>query len=829
MITDPFSQQQFRHPWRPYQARVLQAFEQHLADRHFHLVAAPGAGKTVLGLEVMRRLATPALILAPTLAIRDQWRQRWLQDFRHPEPDSPEHGVALSTDLEAPQSITISTYQGLHTAAKRIGMPALIERLQAVGIGCLVLDEAHHLRKAWWRCLDALKSALDQPWLIALTATPPFDVSAQEWNRYLGLCGPVDEEVPVPELVRAGTLCPHQDFLHLCLPTEHEQAQRQAFAQRVSGWLTALLLDRELQQALIALPLVRTPEQHSKLLVEHHQWALALTLYLASAAGEHAVALRSALQLNEVALPKFDARWAEPLFDGLFGQPGLLDPEHPRLRHWQRELRRGGALLRKRCFLRDPPRLTQQFAGSAAKVGAIAELIEHSLHSDSLGLRAAVLCDRIIESAVPMPGDQAEAVHRLGVVPVFEALRRRRLIDARLAVLTGSLLVLPSAALAALRAALPAASWDSLVQASYPPDPQFTQITPGSCAAGSLLAAFTQLFGAGELNILIGTSALLGEGWDAPALNTLIIASTSGASMSCNQMRGRAMRLDPQRAEKAARIWHLACVEPDGLQAERAAGPDLQSLSRRFVSFAGLSHDGQSICNGLARLGAEQLPAAAEDVARFNLQQRQRAADPHNIAKHWQSALGDPAQGDYRLRAERQVPYQRIPTSLWLRWLATEHRHGWLQSWGNWLQSRRLRRVAELLLQHLQQAGLISSEADARITVRTGPHCVGCRVDGLSRPDTEIFDQALGELFQLPSTPRYLIRYGGEWYPLPKALSGRRRRAERFAADWQRRLGRCQLLSTRSAEGRQALLAAKEAWLLSGPELISEIELRWSR
>ena len=55
--------------------------------------------------------------------------------------------------------------------------------------------------------------------IVALTATPPVDVPQAEWNRYSTFCGPIDEEVGVPELVAEGNLCPHQDFVHFSLPT----------------------------------------------------------------------------------------------------------------------------------------------------------------------------------------------------------------------------------------------------------------------------------------------------------------------------------------------------------------------------------------------------------------------------------------------------------------------------------------------------------------------------------------------------------------------------------------------------------------------------------
>ncbi|WP_339230420.1 DEAD/DEAH box helicase family protein [Oceanobacillus sp. FSL K6-2867] len=42
-------------------------------DGYLHLVASTGSGKTVLGLEIMLYPNKPTLIVAPTLAIRNQW------------------------------------------------------------------------------------------------------------------------------------------------------------------------------------------------------------------------------------------------------------------------------------------------------------------------------------------------------------------------------------------------------------------------------------------------------------------------------------------------------------------------------------------------------------------------------------------------------------------------------------------------------------------------------------------------------------------------------------------------------------------------------------
>ena len=72
----------------------------------------------------------------------------------------------------------------------------------------------------------------------------------------------------------------------------------------------------------------------------------------------------------------------------------------------------------------------------------------------------------------------------------------------------------------------------------------------------------SKLFSEGRINVLIGTKSLLGEGWDSPCINTLILASFVGSFIFSNQMRGRAIRIDPNNINKISNIWHLVTLEP---------------------------------------------------------------------------------------------------------------------------------------------------------------------------------------------------------------------------------------------------------------------------
>ena len=100
----------FRGQWRSYQQRVLDGLGNYLLDDCLHIVAPPGSGKTVLGLEVALRLNRPTVVFAPTIVVRDQWVQRFCELFLQ-NTGRPDW---ISVDLRHPGFLTVVTYQALY-------------------------------------------------------------------------------------------------------------------------------------------------------------------------------------------------------------------------------------------------------------------------------------------------------------------------------------------------------------------------------------------------------------------------------------------------------------------------------------------------------------------------------------------------------------------------------------------------------------------------------------------------------------------------------------------------------------------------------------------
>src|SRR5207302_684969 len=152
--------------------------------------------------------------------------------------------------------------------------------LQGARVGTVVVDEAHHLRTEWWRTLIAVIRGLDHPTIIALTATPPYDVSPFEWERYEELCGPVSAEISTPELVATGDLCPHQDYIYFSSPSEHEQCSLDEFRRNVQVLLADLCADQDFIKYFVTHPWIRDAQGHIEEILSDPDYFSSMLIFL---------------------------------------------------------------------------------------------------------------------------------------------------------------------------------------------------------------------------------------------------------------------------------------------------------------------------------------------------------------------------------------------------------------------------------------------------------------------------------------------------------------------------------------------------------------------
>jgi len=100
----------FRYPFRKYQRMILARVESGASDEKHHIVAPPGSGKTIVGLELIRSFGEPAVVFAPTATIQRQWREE-VGMFT----DGPTDGI-VGEDPENLSWINVFTYARISTS-----------------------------------------------------------------------------------------------------------------------------------------------------------------------------------------------------------------------------------------------------------------------------------------------------------------------------------------------------------------------------------------------------------------------------------------------------------------------------------------------------------------------------------------------------------------------------------------------------------------------------------------------------------------------------------------------------------------------------------------
>ena len=405
----------FRGTFRSYQQDILDRADTYLKDGHIHIVAAPGSGKTVLGLELICRLGERALILSPTTTIRDQWGTRFQEDFTGGERN-------ISYRLDAPSDLTSVTYQALYTAMRRRADEDslaqaqfdLLETVRKNNIRVICLDEAHHLQSEWQRALETFVAALENVKLIALTATPPYDASPAEWERYIALCGEIDEEIFVPELVKQGTLCPHQDYIWFNFPTRRETEQFDGYRKRAADALSALYKSSFVADGYARLLARRDDYDY---LYTNAEGCIAF-LMLSEDAGikvdrrlKTRLALRRPYRITAERLEKGVNFLIKELLDEAEGERCL------KLFRERDLLERGSVALDLN------ERLRRKLLSSVGKLTGICEIVRCESGNMGDALRLLILTDYIKKDSIQLIGTQ-KSFDSVSVVSVFESVRR---------------------------------------------------------------------------------------------------------------------------------------------------------------------------------------------------------------------------------------------------------------------------------------------------------------------------------------------------------------------------------------------------------------------
>ena len=716
----------FGGTWRHYQVLALDSFEndRRHGRRRTHIVAPPGSGKTLLGMEIVRRLGTRALVLVPNTAVQEQWVRAAAEfgattGLAAADPSAPiacltyqalcqldDPSVALGNLAERQWAAERATATG--TAVREVEREALgwtgaaaarrkrelaritaslkrqiaraghgslhlgqllsdgaRQRIQALRHGevrTVVLDECHHLASLWGYVVREAIEELGNVHLVGLTATPPDALTAEENELYGSLLGPVDFTVPTPALVRDRALAPYQELAWLIRPLDAE-----------ANWLA--------EHDLRFTELITTLHEETSGVLSMPAWVISRMRDRSRAGDEEAEVSWTGFQRRHPALARAGARFL--ISGGLELPPGVPRGEGyrepPDLDDWlvlledyalhclaadpseaasaryagiAAGLRALGFSLTRQGIRRGASDVDRLLMNSGAKSAALVDVVGCEYDARGEGLRVLVLADTELAS---VPAESLSGVLRPEAGSAPEAVRALaadgRTAPLRPLLVSGRGLRCADHDAEALLAALAEAA-----HTAGPPAPPGTAGLRAEPADGGLVRLVaagtawqprlwvelaTRVFTAGAARVLVGTRALLGEGWDAPCVNCLVDLSSAATAMSVVQSRGRALRLDPGDPDKIASNWDIVCVAPE---LARGTG-DYERFVRKHLHLFAPSEDG-AIEAGPSHVHPSLgpfTPPPADSFDEINREMSRRASGHEQARERW--GIGQPYAG----------------------------------------------------------------------------------------------------------------------------------------------------------------------------------------
>lgn len=862
----------FKYSWRPYQAKVLEEVDKFLDDKRVNIVAAPGSGKTVLGLELARKLGNPVIMLSPTVTIKNQWIDRFVTLFM---PEGSEKPDWISDNVYKLSYFNSITYQGLHYAYKRkkqkndidenetddeilqenfdadvdVKEYDLIEEIKKNKIKTIVLDEAHHLKSEWWQSLTNVIKELENITIISLTATPPYDVDYSEWQKYIGLCGNIDMEISVPELVQAKNLCPHQDYVYFSYPTEKEKAKIAEYEKNVKLLIEDLKQDKSIIEMLLNHPYIKETNKYIEEILDNTEFYSSVLIFLNATNNQITKEKVKVLGHNKP-IPNLTTKWLEILVQNIIFSENEFFLQYVEIvDSIKSKLNKLGAIEKKKVVLANNPALQKYFVNSIGKLESINKIVDIEYNNLKNDLRMVILTDFLRKEYL---FEEIIDVSKLGVFPIFINLIDKNI---KIAILTGSIFMMPNSEKEKLlkNVAEKGIAEDDISFVHVDKVPNYSIVKTSEKNKNTLMKSIAKLFSDGDVNIIIGTKSLLGEGWDEPSINSLILASFVGSYVLSNQMRGRAIRTN-DNPNKTANVWHLVCAAD--LNEEIIENSDYEMLKRRFNSFVGIGYNLDVLENGITRLDTIPKRFAENTINEYNNCIANISSDRNKMYNRWFELIDNFGGSKVKMTNQLETDKSNVRFNLCkiepkgiiifiVTFLLLLAFFALVEGTMNLLYvfivfiltcifnfkfvgqcirkirfgmpKKQMQLIVKAVVRSLCDSNIVKTKFD-KIKMYSSENSTNTKItislSGVTTHENNIILESLEEVFDDIESQRYIIvseeRGTIRYFNVPNLLSTNKELAERFHLNWGRYIGRAELYYTKSIEGRKILLKARK-------------------
>lgn len=592
----------FKYKLRDYQENIIFELDEYLKDRKLNIVAPPGSGKTILGLEIICHLNLKTIIFVPTIAIKEQWIKSFNNNF--------------VSNLKMDVDIFVFTYQSLNSDV----VTNLIAKLKNDKI-VFCFDEAHHLHSTWLKEINNLKTNLKIEFTLSFTATPPYDLNQADYNKYLNLCGEIDDEVEVTSLIKEKALCPHQDYIYFNSLLNEENKEVSAYKNNVTLALDEIINNNLLDNTynIIKDDIFNKKEEIYKDVVKYYL----IVSYLINLGYDFK---RSILNkwLKDFKVKKININDLEEMYNYIVF---ILDDINIKNIFLKYDL-----IEKNKVNLLISDKLKNKINNSINKLKSISQIIEFEINLRKEDASILILTDYIRSDDLKKLLNN-EPLNKLSVISIFKEIYSN---NTSVAVLSGGLVIIEKKFINLFK------------NISYI---EFQKYIIIETVTKEIVNIVSELYNNKQIKILIGTRSLLGEGWDSKVTNTLILASFVESYISSNQLRGRALRyLDG----KVSHIWHLLSV-PFKIN---LLNDDFE-LKRRFTTFYGLNYQKNILSNNIYRFSYLPKIIDNDDIIKINKETISYANKLDDIKTAWEEITNN----NYVISKELSIPKNKISSS----------------------------------------------------------------------------------------------------------------------------------------------------------------------
>ena len=597
----------------------------------------------------------------------------------------------------------------------------------------------------------------------------------------------------MPELVRQNTLCPHQDFVYFSLPKDDEAQELKEHTKNAESAVSEIIkLD---SFKAVFEDLTTKYERYFKVLYTSEKELISLFVLFDHAGFVVEKKLLKVLAGQE-SLPEYSLMHADTAIEFLLNSELTLGKAKKEIREI---LQKYKLVERGKVSVYLNSKIKKSLSASMAKLESISRIVKIENQSLKEDLRMLILTDFIRQESVKNINTD-KPFKSISIVSIFEVLRRENP-SLKLGAISGALVILPTETKAVLATEVGLSSKDFSAKEIAGTNYSFFNFKGGNKNKVKFVSI---LFEKGSINVLVGTKSLLGEGWDSPCINSLVLASFIGSFVLSNQMRGRAIRIYNAEPDKCSNIWHLVTLNSTGQiiednqskQTVSTTSYDFDTLSRRFECFVGPNYKTGEIENGVQRVIKLKPPLDEDKMKEINAKTEELSQDRENTRKQW---LGG-TKNNTELCVETEIPVsKRLPsfnlgiillalmlsaeiflwvnvftktTGLWKLLLCVVLFYVSIYVMSYFIKllfkvihhltpQNSIKTLSMCVMKTLQDMNEISKDCKLHVSINKENKCVGVSISKASLHEQNIFHDCLVELFSSNDNPRYVLVYTG--------------------------------------------------------------------